>query len=216
MNPRFLLIVAGIALSFMAAIVVVYLDMFGINRIHDQAIWGAFGDYFGGILNPIFALFAFLGVLWSLDLQMKQVRQLALDKKADEILQVVKDIDARLAGLLQTNIGETSGFDIHILHMVAEAGRGAKQKGDSNSYKQFLQISAAPGSLVEAAVREIQHQVSTMCEFLQCYPQQQGGGYTPIIEYYASKTSRLIPMLNDLGGLPEPTRAFFDAKIRSA
>ncbi|WP_277588457.1 hypothetical protein [Pseudomonas chlororaphis] len=155
MSPRFFLIVAGIALSFMAAIVAVYLDMFGINRIHDQAIWGAFGDYFGGILNPIFALFAFLGVLWSLDLQMKQVRQLALDKKADEILQVVKDIDARLAELLQTNIGEASGFDIHILHMVAEAGRGAKQKGDSNSYKQFLQISTAPGSLVEAAVREI-------------------------------------------------------------
>lgn len=139
MNPRFLLIVAGIALSFMAAIVVVYLDMFGINRIHDQAIWGAFGDYFGGILNPIFALFAFLGVLWSLDLQMKQVRQLALDKKADEILQVVKDIDARLAGLLQTNIGETSGFDIHILHMVAEAGRGPNKKGirivTSSSYR---------------------------------------------------------------------------------
>lgn len=216
MSPRFMLIIAGIALSFMAAVVAVYIDMYGVSRVYDQAKWGAFGDYFGGILNPIFALFAFLGVLWSLDLQMKQVRQLASDKKADEILQVVKDIDVRLSELLQTNIGQTSGFDIYILHMVAEAGRGAKQRGDSNSYKQFLQISTESGSLVEAAVREIRHQVSTMCEFLQRYPQQQGGEYTPIIEYYASKTCRLMPMLNDLGGLPESTRAFFEAKIRNA
>ncbi|WDR34340.1 hypothetical protein NN484_17690 [Pseudomonas serboccidentalis] len=155
MSPRFILIVAGVALSLMAAVVTAYLDMYGVSRVYDQAMWGAFGDYFGGILNPIFALFAFLGVLWSLDVQMKQVRQLALDKKADEILQVVKDIDARLSELLQTHLGQTSGFDIHISHMVAEAGRGAKQKGDSNSYNQFLQISIDPGSLVEAAVREI-------------------------------------------------------------
>ncbi|PWE40261.1 hypothetical protein [Pseudomonas prosekii] len=216
MSPRFILIVAGVALSFMATVVAVYLNMYGISRVYDQAKWGAFGDYFGGILNPIFAMFAFLGVLWSLDLQMKQVRQLALDKKADEILQVVKDIDARLSALLQTHIGRTSGYDLYIFHMVAEAGRGAKQKGDSNGYKEFLQISTDPGSLVEAAVREIRHQVLTMCEFLKRYPQQQSGGYSPIIDYYASKTSRLIPMLGDLGGLPESVRECFDTTTRSA
>lgn len=215
MSPRFILIVAGVALSFMAAVVAVYLDMYGVSRVYDQAKWGAFGDYFGGILNPIFALFAFLGVLWSLDLQMKQVRQLALDKKADEILQVVKDIDARLSALQLTYVGKTSGIDLHILHMVAEAERGAKKAGDSPAYTDFLRISNEPGAVIESAVREMGYQVSMMCEFLKRHPQQQGGGYTPIIEYYATKTSRLIPMLNDLGGLPESTRAFFDTKKRS-
>lgn len=215
MSPRFILIVAGIALSFMAVVVAVYLDMYGINRVYDQAKWGAFGDYFGGILNPIFALFAFLGVLWSLDLQMKQVRQLALDKKADEILQVVKDIDNRLSALQLTFVGKTSDIDLHIQHMVAEAERGAKKTGDSPAYTNFLRISNEPGAVIESAVREIGYQVSMMCEFLKRHPQQQDGGYAPIIDYYTAKTSRLMPMLNDIGGLPESTRAFFEDKIKN-
>lgn len=145
---------------------------------------------------------------------MKQVKQLAVDKKADEILQVVKDIDTRLSALQLTFVGKTSGIDLHIQHMVAEAERGAKKAGDSPSYTNFLQLSNEPGAVIESAVREIGYQVSMMCEFLKRHPQQRDGGYAPIIHYYTAKTSRLIPMLNDIGGLPESTRAFFDTRTR--
>jgi len=220
MSPRFILIVAGVALSFMAAVVAVYLDMYGVSRVYDQATWGAFGDYFGGILNPIFALFAFLGVLWSLDVQMKQVRQLALDKKADEILQVVKDIDARLSELLQTHVGADSGRNVLVVHMVAEANRLFKQEGYADTkfldaadiYMDFLKASNSPSSLIGMAAREIADQVSSMCEFLKRYPRLQEGEYAPIIEYYTIKTCRLIPMLNDANALSDATRSFFERK----
>lgn len=39
------------------------------------ATWGTFGDFFGGILNPIFALFAFYWLTYSVRLQIKELKE---------------------------------------------------------------------------------------------------------------------------------------------
>lgn len=209
MTSRFLMIVVGVALSLMTVVVLVYLDMFGINRTADQALWGAFGDYFGGILNPIFALFAFLGVLWSLDLQMKQVKQLSIDKQGEELLLVVKDIDARIKELMEIVVGGVDASSLQIHHMVAEAERGAGALGSSDAYAQFVYIARQPGSVVEATVRELRNQVIALHSFLIRYPRSSEGKYAPIIEHYTAKTSRIVLMLRDVGGLPEAVDHYF-------
>jgi hypothetical protein len=80
-------------------------------------------------------------------------------------------------------------------------------------YIDFLTASKSSGSLIGIAVREMADQVTMMCEFLKRYPQQQDGGYAPIIEYYAAKTYRLIPMLNDADALSDATQSFFEGNI---
>ncbi len=214
MTSRLLMIVVGVALSLMTVVIVVYLDMFGINRANDQAIWGAFGDYFGGILNPIFALFAFLGVLWSLDLQMKQVKQLSIDKQGEEVLLVVKDIDSRIKELMEMAVGgvQVSGLQVqqlYIHHMVAEAERGAGVLGSSDAYTQFIYIARQSGSVVEATVRELRNQIIALHSFLIRYPHSSEGKYAPIIEHYTAKASRIVLMLREVGGLPEAVDAYF-------
>lgn len=222
MSRKFLLIVMSAAITAIIVIATTYIATFGVSRSLDQAVWGTFGDYFGGILNPTFALFAFFGVLWSLNLQMKQVAQLGVDKKAAEILQVIKDIDNRLAELLNTLVATASERDVLIIHMIAEARRIVEQDNIDNKflaandiYIEFLKDSKSSDSLTGMAVREMADQVSTMSEFLNRYPQPQGGVYAPIIEYYIAKTSRLIPMLRDAGSLSASTRALFDTTTSS-
>ena len=105
MNRKFMLAAVSIAIVFIIAVVAMYTSTFGTSRSFDHAAWGSFGDYFGGILNPVFALCAFLGVLWSLDMQAKQLQQLSVDRQGGEILVVVKDIDARIGELLGTQVG---------------------------------------------------------------------------------------------------------------
>ena len=215
MSPKFFLIVAGVALSFLAVIIALYLDMFGINRAHDQAIWGAFGDYFGGILNPIFALAAFFGVLWSLDLQMKQVRQLSIDKQSEEILLVIKDIDTRIGELLGTSVGGVGKTELFMHHMVAESERKAGVLDSSDAYAQFIYTSKQRGSMLEALTRELKDQIITMHRFLIRYPQKKEAHYAPIIEYYIGKTSRFVPMFKDLGNLPDDTLRFFETACKN-
>lgn len=217
MNRSFIIVAASAAITVIAIIAIIYVGTFGLARSYDHAVWGAFGDYFGGILNPIFALFAFLGVLWSLDLQMKQVKQLSKDKQADEILQVVKDIDTHLHELSKIFVGTSSGHEVLINHMAAESRRIHELSPSSpnflsaeDSYLVFLKQVASPGSLVGMAVREMADLISRMSAFLERYPLQPSGEYTPIIEHYRTKTFRLVPMLKDANMVSESTRAFFE------
>ncbi|WP_460110355.1 hypothetical protein [Pseudomonas sp. S3_H04] len=69
-----------LALLMVAVVLYPYHQQFGFLS-GDRSDWGAFGDFFGGVLNPIFALFAFFAVLHSLRIQMKQIDQLSIDKK---------------------------------------------------------------------------------------------------------------------------------------
>lgn len=150
MNRHFLKIISCLAFLLVLAVLGYYVSKFGIKPPEDRPSWGAFGDYFGGILNPIFALFAFLSVLWSISVQNKQASQSAIDKHADEILQVVKDIDSRLAALMLSTISPSSKNEevILIQHMVAESERKGSILNKNDSYALFLNAARELGTFI--------------------------------------------------------------------
>lgn len=77
-----LLVTALILIAFFAG---VYLNHFGLKMppADDKVMgtWGTFGDYFGGILNPTLGFCSFMALLFTIDLQNKQL------KKTDEQLE---------------------------------------------------------------------------------------------------------------------------------
>ncbi|UCP00061.1 hypothetical protein LF844_09690 [Metapseudomonas lalkuanensis] len=67
-----LFLVAGaFALLAIALVAGRYISVFSASVVADQEKWGQFGDYFGGILNPILSFFAFLAVLYTLHEQKR-------------------------------------------------------------------------------------------------------------------------------------------------
>lgn len=208
---RLLLIFAAAAAILVSVVLGVYVDNFGSKLSTSNSDWGTFGDYLGGVLNPVFALFAFFGALWSIGMQRKQLDQFLADKRGQEIMVVVKDIDERVSQLLQTEIGGMEGANVlRLHHMVSEAGRREDVHGSADSYFKFLQQAKIPGALIEAPVRVLKDQVAYMRRFLIKYPLDQNGEYTAIVEYYMQKTRPVAIMLNDVEGLPEDIRNFFE------
>lgn len=205
-------IAVGIAVVFIVVVVAMYVSTFGTSRSFEHETWGTFGDYFGGILNPVFAFCAFLGVLWSLDMQTKQLKQLSVDKHGAEILVVIKDIDARIGELLGTQVGGAGPDKLFLHHMVSESDRGVGALGSSDSYIQFIVTAKESGSIIEALTRDLRNQVITLHGFLVQYPQSQNGNYASIVEYYIRKTQRVVSMLNEIEGLPKTTFYFFTAQ----
>jgi uncharacterized membrane protein len=68
--------------------------------------WGVFGDYVGGLLNPIFSFLAFVGVLLTVVLQARQL-DAAREQSNHEELQrllatVAETIDAKLGKVCKT------------------------------------------------------------------------------------------------------------------
>lgn len=62
-----LILVAGAAIGFfILAVAAVYFGKFHFGLSSKQDVWGQFGDYFGGVLNPILSFFAFIALLVTL------------------------------------------------------------------------------------------------------------------------------------------------------
>ncbi|WP_207284559.1 hypothetical protein [Pseudomonas sp. FW300-N2A2] len=62
--------VAVFALFAIVSVAIRYVSEFSINILTDQEKWGQFGDYFGGVLNPVLSFFAFVAILYTLRIQV--------------------------------------------------------------------------------------------------------------------------------------------------
>lgn len=64
-----------VAIMLFGVAIALYWGVFGrLGWSDDQAIWGQFGDFFGGLLNPILAFLSFVALLFTVVLQSKEIR----------------------------------------------------------------------------------------------------------------------------------------------
>ena len=228
MSKRIILAATLTAAALVVVVSGAYVLAFGVAPTTSHEKWGQFGDYFGGILNPLFALLAFLAVLWSIAIQDREFRAATYrvseqaefarleqrrmhdDRIAQELLHVVKDIDLRLELLLRTDVSPSHTQPrLTIALMFAEAERIATSDGTSSALDSFVVQARTPGSLVEAPVREITYLVGTMREFLERYSSLKAGSYAPAIVYYAEKYALALHLLEYIGAVKDDTRRFF-------
>ncbi|RMQ99967.1 hypothetical protein [Pseudomonas syringae group genomosp. 7] len=217
MNDRHAAGIVAALLLLMLLILLLYNSQFGFTPSDSKGDWGTFGDYFGGILNPIIGMLGFIGILRSLRMQQLQLNTMKRDKLAEEVLEAVKDIDKRIneslassVGFVRTTVPIVRDTELFISHMVAEGQRGAKRLADSPGYNDFTKTSNEAGSVVGVAVAEIRALVVQMADLVRHHPSNTMNEYSPVLFYYVSKTAKLIPMLKDIGGIPETTVAFYE------
>lgn len=68
----------------------------------NPADWGVFGDYVGGLLNPLFSFLAFIGVIITVVLQAKQLEVVREQSNLEEIQRVMSTLSSRIDGLLSS------------------------------------------------------------------------------------------------------------------
>lgn len=228
MRKSVVITAAIIATMFVVGALSNYIIMVGAFPSGSQENWGQFGDYFGGLLNPMFAMLAFLALLWSITLQDREFRAAAShlaeqaevareelqllrnDRLRSELLHVVREIDSRIDKALQTEISAPGTIPrLSIGHMVTEAERLVRVGGESSAFSQFIHQGRTPGTMVEAPIREIITLVERLRTFLEQYSRFVSGNQAPLIVYYADKAFRLLDMLEHFDDLPEDTRSFF-------
>ncbi|SIR11574.1 hypothetical protein SAMN05421829_1105 [Aromatoleum tolulyticum] len=228
MNSRIIRVALAIALILIVGVVTAYILQFGVVPASEQGTWGQFGDYFAGLLNPLFAMLAFLALIWSISIQREELRrasehlseqtslarkqldELASDRLAQELLHVIKEIDARLDQVTRTVVSpEGSEPSLTVSLLVAEGERLRASGGHSAAYHQFVRLSQEKGTVVEAVVREMTHLVAEMQDVLAQFSQVRGSSYAPLIVYYANKVYRLLTPLEDVHAITCTVREFY-------
>lgn len=86
--PLLILLVVITAVA-VVAVVATYTFTFRGSLSHEQALWGQFGDYLGGTLNPIFGFISVIALILTLAMQTKQLdlskEELSLTRKELEL-----------------------------------------------------------------------------------------------------------------------------------
>lgn len=110
------ILIAAALFAFLIVLAVAgrYISVFSTHVLADQEKWGQFGDYFGGVLNPIFSFLAFIALLVTLraqftanedserrhDEQLREQRLFQLINLMNENALSTKVLTARYIGLL--------------------------------------------------------------------------------------------------------------------
>jgi hypothetical protein len=228
MNTRPFKIALAISIATVIVVVTIYTLNFGPLISKETGALGEFGDFFGGTLNPIFAMSGFLALLWSIALQASEFNRASdhlseqvrlareeaesarKDRLSQELLEVIKNLDSRLNAILATDISPPGTTPrLTVWHMALEAERLAQSDEFSPSYDRFLDLACDKGSLIESSTRELLHLIDKMREFIFEYSSARQGAYAPIIVYYADKVFHLLHLVNDLGGAKDDTLQFF-------
>jgi hypothetical protein len=231
MNRRILVAALAVALLLITAVVFAYVNQFGPERSASPGEWGQFGDYFAGLLNPIFSLLAFCALMYSLVLQheeslknqarfdaqysiaKKEFDDYIKEKLTSELLTVIRDIDARLDNVRNAKVSPPEEqHAMTVALMVAEGNRVRNALDQSDSYIKFITVARENGTFLEAIVRDLASLVLEMRDVLAQFSSYRGTAQAPLIVYYANKTYPLITVLEDVGAVDHTSREFF-AKI---
>lgn len=101
-----LLFVAILALAIIGA----YLFEFGTMRSQKQDVWGQFGDYIGGILNPIVSFIALIFLVKTYRHQKQELALTASALKAEQRLADIERQESRFFDLLTLYLNTVSAI----------------------------------------------------------------------------------------------------------
>ena len=159
-----ILIISGVILLVTVSF---YFYQFGGSLSACHSRWGEFGDYAGGVLNPIFALFALVVLLRTVQLQTDELR---LSNR--ELQHSSKALRAQSASLQLQNFERTFFEMVRLHHDIIKdlylttdtRGRGCFRAFYNEELKQYYSLTQEPRPL-----EKIQHAYSLFHEHNQHY-----------------------------------------------
>lgn len=188
----------------------------------DPQVWGTFGDYVGGVLNPFFSFLALLALLQTIRIQNLQLEISQQELKASrEELRLSRTELAKTAEAAQKQAehleGESKRIDLHrIIEKLAERiNRNYNENrlennssihkvmcGDrdpvSNPYlQQMLSLYENKSTATYNTIRWIEKDLDRLAFYIQQYERVSQYGGTPIPEFYRSEFCDLVTLLHN-------------------
>ena len=206
---RLIIGTAAAALLVLGAYITTFALQYGWSVSSDQAVWGQFGDYLGGVLNPIFGFLAFVGVLWTLHLQATQLSLLKHQAELEEIQRLLASISSEADTLLShkpRRVDEKIENEyLTVFDMIAGIGTA------------FLNGSPAAEEIKKRALPSIQFSIAALAiqlhQFVWVLKEYAKAGGSPTISQFYKRRYEVVICWLDTSGLLGPNerlREFFE------
>jgi len=120
-----MMLIGIFAFIVIAAISGFYYQHFGhvpVEFSKEQEVWGQFGDYFGGTLNPILSFISIILLIRSVTLQVAANKSIIDENKRQEKLDLQKGFEAKFYNMIEA---QKSAFDD--FHIILSTPKGNKK-----------------------------------------------------------------------------------------
>ncbi|WP_394754680.1 hypothetical protein [Crenothrix sp.] len=114
-NTKVVVIIVGIIVLIVVSF---YFFKFHYGLSDKNEVWGTFGDYFGGILNPVIAAFAFYLIAKTYELQKRELEETRKLLKVSSDAQEKQVKVAALTALMSANTAMISIFQAEKLRSI--------------------------------------------------------------------------------------------------
>lgn len=228
MNPRSrLFLFAAVAVLLLVAPLAAYIGMFGAQWSPSHEVWGQFGDFFGGFLNPLFALLAFLAVLYNLRLQAEQLdvakaefRNAAVANQAqidalreqanrEELVGILRSLTESIDKVLNEVVSATgSSPTLQLRHVLHEGWRLRHASVRGGPYDEYVRNARTGGTIIDALHNRLRMAADDLAHFVPIYAGVVGQS-SPVLRYYSHRYLGLGLLLAEVGGSKGATIDFF-------
>lgn len=117
-----------------------------------QDVWGQFGDYFGGVLNPILSFVSVLLLIKSVTLQLSANESILKENKRQESLEKRKSFEFQFYNLIEA---QKSGFDDFSLIFPTPNGNVECKKADAVNKLESLILRSTSNGLTGLALTQL-------------------------------------------------------------
>lgn len=228
-----LLVFAAVAVAMTFLPLLAYVGMFGSKWSSSQEVWGQFGDFFGGFLNPLYALLAFMAVLYNIYIQGQQLettrREFQLASKSaqdqinalreqanrEELVSIIRELGETLDSVFSESVSKPGTTPaLQLRHVVHEGWRLRNTTTRGGPYDEYVQNARTGGTLIEAIHNRLRSAADGLANFLPLYEAMVGKG-SPVLKYYTGRFIGLGMLLADVGGTNGNTIEFFRTAERT-
>lgn len=139
------LVILALALMSLLVVISVYRWRFGSSLSESSEEWARFGEYLGGVLSPLFSLFALVGVLWT----VKQTQQHQFESTFFNLVQ-------RLGQVRDASVSRATLGVVPNVHTTSQSHQVPMQLLVREAWDELVrQLTIAPEALEGAAERHM-------------------------------------------------------------
>lgn len=171
--------------------------------------WGTFGDFVGGVLNPYFSFLAFIGVVFTVILQSKQLDTMKAQTALEEMQRVQSSISERIDGLLAAPMklnpekfralaeSPQSVFDLIAALGTLHLKEPKKDEVDWVAWAWSDEAAAGLKAVLETQTAALRLEFEALGWMLCKY--EASGGNEVVLEYYRYRYCAVLVWLDSLG-----------------
>lgn len=203
--------ILAVATVIGAGAFIFYFISFKGDLSHQQDIWGMFGDYIGGVLNPVFSFLALVALLLTIVLQSKELEQtrtelkrtadanakqatyISTQQKREDIYKLITKLSDRINNNYNKNLQDSNS--------VNRALRGPKDVNKNEHLKRLYEEAQDTKTETYRVIKYIESDLLRLQDLLNDYDDVSidSAGPTPFPSFYRTEYCEMVEVFYQLG-----------------